>query len=122
MLWAEVRNLGIPITDADIPFAVNDPDGGVDAIVNVKGTPTSAGNGLIFAPTTAYQVKAGDFRVSATRITQIEELLMTPTAIRQRIDAKAIAAGGSHKPEGISPRVRACLDAGGTFVTMLFGN
>ncbi len=47
---------------------------------------------------------------------------MTPTAIRQRIDAKTSPAGTSHKPEGISPRVRACLDAGGTFVTMLFGN
>jgi len=30
MLWAEVHNLGIPISDADIPFAVNDADG-VDA-------------------------------------------------------------------------------------------
>jgi hypothetical protein len=47
---------------------------------------------------------------------------MTPTAIRHRIDTRASPAGASHKPEGISPRVRACLDAGGTFVTMLFGN
>jgi hypothetical protein len=120
MLWAEVHNLGIPISDTNVPFAVNDADGGVDAIV--KGTPKSAGNGLIFPPTTSYQVKAGDFSLSATQLAQIEKLLMTPTAIRRRIDAKASLAGISHKPEGISPRVRACLDAGGTFVTMLFGN
>ena len=37
MLWAEVRNLGIPISDADIQFAVTTADGGVDA--TVKGTP-----------------------------------------------------------------------------------
>src|SRR5215469_6939534 len=77
MLWAEVRNLGIPISDTDIPFAVNDADGGVDAIV--KGTPKGPGNGLVFAPMTSYQVKAGDFSLSATRLTQIEKLLMTPT-------------------------------------------
>src|SRR5260370_15660046 len=87
MLWAEVLNLGIPISDTDIPFAVNDADGGVDAIV--KGAPKGAGNGLIFAPMTAYQVKAGDFLLSATRLAQIQKLLMTPTAIRQRIDAQA---------------------------------
>jgi hypothetical protein len=120
MLWAEINYLGIPISDTDVPFAVNDADGGVDAIV--KGAPKGAGSGLIFPPTTSYQVKAGDFSVSATRPAQIEELLMTPTAIRQRIGAKASPAGTSHKPDGISPRVRACLDAGGTFVTMLFGN
>jgi hypothetical protein len=120
MLWAEVNNLGIPISDTDIPFAVNDADGGVDAVV--KGIPNGTGNGLIFAPTTSYQVKAGDFLLSATRSAQIEELLMTPNAIRQRINAKASPAGTWHKPEGISPRVRACLDAGGTFVTMLFGS
>jgi len=66
MLWAEVNKLGIPISDTDIPFAVNDADGGVDAIV--KGTPGGAGNGLIFAPMTSYQVKAGDFSLSATRL------------------------------------------------------
>jgi hypothetical protein len=120
MLWAEVNNLGIPISDTDIPFAVNDADGGVDA--TVKGTPKGTGNGLIFPPTTSYQVKAGDFSLGATRPAKIEELLMTPTAIRQRSDARALPAGASHKPDGISPRVRACLDAGGTFVTMLFGN
>jgi hypothetical protein len=120
MLWAEVHNLGIPISDTDIPFAVNDADGGVDAIVN--GTPKSAGSGLIFAPRTSYQIKAGDFSLSATSTAQIEKLLMTPTAIRKRIAAKASPAGASHELDGISARIRACLDADGTFITMLFGN
>jgi len=47
---------------------------------------------------------------------------MTPTAIQRRIAAKASPAGSWHEPESISPRVRTCLDAGGTFVTMLFGD
>ena len=60
MLWAEVRNLGIPISDTDIPFSVNDADGGVDAVVT--GTSKGAGNGLIFPPMTSYQVKTGILR------------------------------------------------------------
>src|SRR5271155_1416732 len=76
MLWAEVHNVGIPFSQTDIPFAITTPDGGIDAVVN--GTPQGAGNGLIFAPRTAYQVKAGDFALSATNLGQIEKLLMTP--------------------------------------------
>jgi hypothetical protein len=33
MLWAEVNNLGIAITQTDIPYSVNTPDGGIDAEV-----------------------------------------------------------------------------------------
>jgi hypothetical protein len=120
MLWAEVNNIGVPITDTDIPFAVNDADGGIDAIV--KAVPKSAGNGLIFPPTTSYQVKAGKFPLSASALARIEELLITPTAVQARKKARAKPGGSSHKPDAISPRIRACLDAGGTFVTMLFGN
>src|SRR6266851_444774 len=120
MLWAEVNNLGIPIPDTDIPFAVTNADGGVDAVV--KASPKSPGNGLIFAPMTSYQVKAGDFSLSATTRSQIEALLITPAAIQERKKTGANPAGTSHKAQNLSPRIRACLDAGGTFVTMLFGN
>ncbi len=120
MLWAEVNNIGVPISDTDIPFAVNDADGGIDAVV--KAVPKGPGNGLIFPPTTSYQVKAGNFPLSATALALIEELLITPAAVQARKKAGAKPAGNSHKPDAISPRVRACLDAGGTFVTILFGN
>ncbi len=120
MLWAEVNNLGIPISDTDIPFAVTTADGGIDAVVNA--TPKNAGNGLIFAPRTSYQVKTGDFTLNATSPAKIETLLITPTAIAARKKAGAKASGKSHKPQNISARVRACLDIGGTFVTMLFGD
>jgi hypothetical protein len=120
MICAEVINLGLQITDADVPYAVTTSDGGVDA--EVRGQPKNAGNGLIFAPLTCYQVKAGDFNVTAATPAKIEELLMTPAAIGERTKAKAKVEDWSHKVGGISPRVQACLDAGGTFVTMLFGN
>jgi hypothetical protein len=90
MLWAEVNNLGIPISDTDIPFAVTTADGGVDAVV--KAMPTGAGNGLIFAPRTSYQVKTGDFALNATSFAQIEKLLISPTAIAARVKAKAEAS------------------------------
>src|SRR5258708_29525152 len=115
MLWAEVNNLGIPISDSDIPFAVTTSDGGVDAVVNT--TPKRAGNGLIFAPRTSYQVKTGDFPLNPTNLAQIEKLLISPTAIAARSKAKAKISDKSHKPEDLSPRVRECLDCGGTFVT-----
>lgn len=120
MVWAEVNNLGIPISDTDIPFAVTTSDGGIDAVVYAM--PKNAGNGLIFAPRTSYQVKTGEFTLNATNPGQIEKLLIRPTAIAARAKAKAEISGKSHKPEDVSPRVRECLDSGGTFLTMLFGN
>jgi hypothetical protein len=120
MLWAEVHNVGIPFSQTDIPFPVTTPDGGIDAVVN--GTPKGAGAGLIFAPRTAYQVKAGDFPLNATSLRRIEEILIAPSAISARRGAKDTLRRKTYTPEEISPRVRACLDVGGTFVTMLFGN
>jgi hypothetical protein len=120
MLWAEVNNLGIPISNTDIPFAVTTSDGGIDAVV--YGTPKGPGNGLIFPPRTSYQVKTGDFTLNATNPGQIEKLLISPTAIAARKKTKVGINGKSHKPENISTRVRECLDSGGTFVAMFFGN
>ena len=93
MIWAEVNNLGIPISATDIPFAIATSDGGVDAVVD--GMPSSLGNGLIFAPRTCYQVKAGDFTLNATSPAQIESLLIAPSAIKARINSKAAPAGNA---------------------------
>lgn len=120
MLWAEVHNIGIPISDTDIPFNVSTADGGIDAAV--KAPPTKPGNGLIFAPLTSYQVKAGKFDLSDTTKGLIEELLIRPKSIAERVKRKVQPSGTAYKPDDISPRVRSCLDKGGTFVTMLFGN
>jgi hypothetical protein len=120
MLWAEVHNLGIPITEVDVPFAVTTSDGGVDAVIT--GQPTGSGNGLVFPPRTSYQVKAGDYQLTATRPGEIEKLLIIPSAIADRVKSKAPPSGQAYKTDQISPRIRNCLDGGGTFVTMLFGN
>ena len=120
MLWAEANTLGVPISQVDVPFAVTTSDGGIDAIVN--GTPQGPGNGLIFAPRTTYQVKAGAFSLNATSLGTIEELLISPSAITARKANGRKPGDTFHTADHISPRVRACLDAGGTFVVMLFGN
>jgi hypothetical protein len=120
MVWAEVSNIGIAISETDIPFEVNTADGGIDAVV--KAVPKHAGNGIIFAPRTAYQVKAGDFPLNANTPAQLEKLVIQPKAISHRLKAKLLPSGGAHKLADISPRIRDCLDNDGTFVTLLFGN
>jgi hypothetical protein len=120
MILAEVGNLGIPISETDIPYPITSPDGGVDAVV--RGTPTKPGNGLIYAPRTSFQVKAGDFPLNATGPGRIEELLLKPSSIEGRVKTKGAISGKSYTPEDISPRIRDCLDHGGTFVTLLFSN
>jgi hypothetical protein len=121
VLCAEALNLGIPITDVDAPFNINVSDGGIDALV--KGTPKGLGNGIIFAPRTSYQIKAGKFGLTPTTKNKIEELLIQPKAIGARKAKKGVAPSGSaHTVEDLSPRVRECLDNGGTFVVVLFGD
>lgn len=121
MLWAEALRLGIPVTSVDAPFAIADPDGGVDA--NVDAIPGNANSTLIFPPRTAYQVKTGGFSLRSD--SEIEELLLLPSAIKERRAAQR----GSKKrgpwqytPEHLNTRIRSCLDQGGTFVTLLFGH
>jgi hypothetical protein len=67
-------------------------------------------------------VKAGDFAINATSPGLIEELLISPSAIDARRKRKAKPGGKEHRTIDISPRIQECLDSGGTFVTMLFGN
>ena len=120
MILAEVGNLGIPISETDIPYSITTPDGGVDAVV--RGTPTRPGNGLIYEPRTSYQVKAGEFPLNASSFGRIEELVIKPSSIERRVKTKAAISGRSYTLDDLSPRIRDCLDHGGTFVTLLFGN
>ena len=83
MIFAEVGGLGIPVSEIDIPYSNTTPDGGVDAVV--RGIPTKTGNGVIFAPRTSYQVKAGDFPLNSTSFARIEELLLKPSSIERRV-------------------------------------
>lgn len=120
VLCAEALNLGIPITGVDVPYDINVSDGGVDAVV--KGTPTRPGNGIIFAPRTSYQIKVGAFGLTSTAKGKIEELLIQPKAIAARVAKKVPPSGSAHTVGDLSPRVRECLDNGGTFVIALFGD
>src|SRR5262245_60292884 len=59
MLWAEAFRIGLPVTDVDVPFAITDPDGGVDA--DVAAIPDGTTSTLIRPPRTSFQVKTGKF-------------------------------------------------------------
>ena len=67
-------------------------------------------------------MKAGNYPLSATALARSKSCLSRQLPFKRAKKAGARPAGNSHKPDAISPRVRACLDAGGTFVTILFGN
>jgi len=109
MILAEVINLGIPISAVDVPYPITTSDGGVDAIV--VGTPRGPGNGIVFAPRTSYQVKTGEFLLTATSLGLIEALLIRPSAIDARKNtgrkkagrkkAKVEISGKAHRPEDI---------------------
>ena len=62
MIWAEANNLGIPISDTDVPFAITTADGGVDAVVKA---PTSV-HGLGVAPDTAAAMPAALSKCTAS--------------------------------------------------------
>jgi hypothetical protein len=67
-------------------------------------------------------VKAGDFPLTANSLSLIEELLLKPSSIGGRRKVKAHVSKTAYTAADISPRIRSCLDDGGTFVTLLFGN
>ena len=118
MLWAECYSLGLAVTEADVPFAINDADGGIDGII--RALPAQTKSELLFPPQTSYQVKTGNFNLKGP--TEIEELLVRPSSIQARRSAKKKLDDWKYTSDDLSPRVRACFDAGGTFVTLLFGS
>lgn len=102
LLWAEATALSIAKNLIDVPGSITARDGGVDA--KVEGVAVGAGQGIIKAGTTCYQIKAGKF--SPTQPTNISKILCRP-------------APNSHE---LLPKVKTCLEHDGTLVVVLFGN
>ena len=103
LLWAEARRIGIEISKINVSSRIHVPDGGVDAAVDEVQIAT--GSGLIRPGRTSYQIKAGQsfrpWRESEIR----KELFGTKTPKRQHLGES----------------IRACLDAGGTYILVCTG-
>jgi hypothetical protein len=110
LLVIEAFKAGIPITNVDVPAAINVADGGIDAeVAGLSGVVLPAG--LISEGLTRYQIKTGSF--SASTVSDIRSLLVQPKF-----------AKGDHQrtKEELQPRVLSCFEKGGTFVVVLFGS
>lgn len=99
LLWADARALGIP-AHIDVPRNIHAPNGGIGATVSAPSK--LPGPCAIRPGVTGYQIKT-------TRG-------LNPSADSAR-------KGILYTQDGaLRPRIRACLDKGGTFVIALFGS
>ena len=103
LLWAEARRMGIEVSKINVSTRVNVPDGGVDATVDEVQIAT--GSGIIKHGKTSYQIKSGQ-SFSPWQKSQIKKELF-----------------GTKTPEcqNLGESIRACLDAGGTYVLVCTG-
>jgi len=99
LLWAEATTLGIGKNLINVPSAITVADGGVDA--EVQNVQVSGGQGIIKKELTRYQIKTGDFS--------------------PKIDSNVKSILFGEKSNQLRPKVKSCLDMGGTFVVVLFG-
>ena len=102
LMRAETRRLGLPITSVNISSRINVADGGVDATID---SPVSYDSPLVRTGRTVFQLKAGDFNPQQVAVIHNE-------LFGHRTPPSKDALGAS---------VRACMDAGGTYVLVCTG-
>ena len=108
LLWAEASTVGIAKNLINVPTSINVADGGIDAEVHYAQP--VGGQGIIKLGITRYQVKTGKFSLKGG------------ANIRAILLRKAARTKKSPTPKDLQPRVKACLDKGGTLVVALFGS
>jgi len=99
LIWAEATASDIGKDLISVPTAITVADGGIDA--EVTDSPKAGGQGIIKQGLTRYQIKTGKF--SLGNEANVKDILFTE--------------GSS----ALKPRVKSCLDKGGTLVVVLFG-
>ena len=99
LLRAEVVSLGLPLSGIHAPSSINAPDGGID--IEVRMPAGTSGRGLIMPGLACYQIKTGP------------NVRFCPSGWRRVL---------CNNSQGrLSPRVKSCIDKGGTLVVVLFG-
>lgn len=99
MLRAEAALMGMPSSGIHAPLSISAPDGGVD--VTVRAPPDANGRGLILPGLSCYQIKTG------------QGIRFGPGGWKRVLC--------NNRQGELSPRVKSCIDEGGTFVVVLFG-
>src|SRR6266702_3782169 len=99
LLWAEAGAIGIPKNCISVSSDINTPDGGIDA--EVRNVQIDGGQGIIKQGLTCYQIKIGLFSLRGNA--KVKEILF------------------NERSTELKPRVKSCLDKGGTLVVVLFG-
>src|ERR1700752_1357696 len=103
LIWAEARKAGLPLNRVHISNWINVPDGGVDA--KIDGPEIQPPDGLIKVGHTAYQIKTGSFSP------------WQDAEIRNELFGRNQPADKEH----LGSSIRDCLDNGGTYVLVCFG-
>jgi len=103
LIWAEARKAGLPLNRVHISDWINVPDGGVDA--KIDGPEIQPPDGLIKVGKTAYQIKTGSFSP------------WQDAEIRNELFGRNQPADKEH----LGSSIRDCLDNGGTYVLVCFG-
>ena len=98
LVRADAAASGISPASIDVPSNIYAPDGGIDG--TAINSPRQSLHGLVKKGTTAYQFRSGPFAPARS----IPDILL---------------ARGSDGD--VRPRIRSCLEDGGTLVVMLFG-
>jgi len=99
LLWAEATAGGIGKNLINVPSGIYVADGGIDA--DVRNMRVNAGQGIIKPGLNRYQVKTGNF--SLREDSHVKKILFKEGTTELR------------------PRIKSCLDEGGTFHVVLFG-
>ena len=104
LLWAEARRIGIEVSKINVSSRIHVPDGGVDATVDEAQI--EIGAGIIKQGKTSYQIKSGQ----SFRPWQKSEIRKELFGERTSLDK-----------QNLGESIRACLDAGGTYVLVCTG-
>lgn len=105
LLWAEATHLGIGRDFINVPTAIDVADAGIDA--EIDRVPDAGGHGLFGLGLTRFQIKTGGFKL--TTKTNVREVLFVPKSL------------GRGKQPQLQPRIKACLEKGGTLAVVTFG-
>lgn len=98
LVRADAAASGMSPASIDIPSNISAPDGGIDGLA--MDSPRQSLHDLVKKGTTAYQFRSGAFAPARS----IPDILLARRGDRD-----------------VKPRIRSCLEAGGTLVVMLFG-